>query len=280
MFSAGGCQQLAPTDATTAYLTSPDGRRVDVEGHRNRGAAAVAAGARRAGRGGSEAGGTPAGRREARTSLEGGERRGVGPGEVGSAGDGAVAPAVLFGQATVRGRVLGVHLEEAIGKRLDGRGQRREGRRGRGVGAGGDGGRELLEEGERGGGDVERAELVPDDQSIVELLSDGEGGEVPGVTAVVRVLGVAASSDGSVGSNTAVDCVDGTERVDVDLEVGEGLVRARLEGEGVASRSSVERVDGGEDGVSVLARSAAARVCGDVSTSRVPVALNKGSISR
>ena len=100
------------------------------------------------------------------------------------------------------------------------------------------------------------------------------------VATVVDILGVATSRNRGGGGNAVVDGVDGAERVDVDFQVREGLVGARLEGGSITARIRIERVDGGEDGVSVLARSAAARVCGDVSTSRVPVALNKGSISR
>lgn len=51
----------------------------------------------------------------------------------------------------------------------------------------GDGVGELLEEGERGGRDVDRADLVPSGERVVELLGDGEGVEVPGLETKVSV---------------------------------------------------------------------------------------------
>lgn len=130
-----------------------------------------------------------------------------------------------------------------------------------------------MEEGERNAGDVERALGVPDGERIVELLGSSEGGQVPRVSAVVAVLGVATSGDGSVGSDAAVDGVDRAEGVDVDLVVGERAVRAGLERERVASGGGVEGVDGGEDAVGVLARASTAGVRGRESATGVPVRL-------
>lgn len=132
-----------------------------------------------------------------------------------------------------------------------------------------------MEEGERDAGDIERALGVPDGERIVELLCGGEGGQIPGVSAVVAVLGVAASSDGGVGSDAAVDGVDRAEGVDVDLVVGERAVRARLERERVASGSGVEGVNGREDAVGVLARASTTGVRGRESATRVPVRLRR-----
>ena len=70
---------------------------------------------------------------------------------------------------------------------------------------------------------------------------------------MVAILGVTTGSDRGGGSNATVDGVDGAERVDVDLEVSEGLIRARLEGDCIAARSRIESVNGGEDGVGILA---------------------------
>lgn len=92
------------------------------------------------------------------------ECRGIAPGEVDSTQRGAVVAVVLLGETTVRGCVLCVQEEEAIRKVLDRRSERRKGGRVRCIGAGGDRGRELTEERERGAGDVERALLVPDDE--------------------------------------------------------------------------------------------------------------------
>ena len=91
------------------------------------------------------------------------------------------------------------------------------------------------------------------------------------VSIVIAVLGVSADGDGGRRRDTVVDTVDGAEGVDVDLEVGQGFVRAWLEGNGVASGCGVESVDRREDGVGVLARASASRVSGDISSARVPV---------
>lgn len=166
-------------------LTAEDGRRLHVESDRNgRAAAATAAGAATAGRadsGDGEARGAPASVGLARARVERGEGRGVAPSEVDGRDGRAGAAAVLFSEATVRGCELGIHRDEAVGEGLDGRRERRVRRRGRGEGAGGDARGELLEEGQRGGRDVDAAERVPDDERVVELLGDGEGGEVPGL---------------------------------------------------------------------------------------------------
>jgi hypothetical protein len=61
----------------------------------------------------------------------------------------------------------------------------------------------------------------------VELFRDSEGSKVPGVTLEVRILKVAANCDRFVGVNTLVDgvyTISCSERVDVDLEVGEGFI--------------------------------------------------------
>ena len=183
---------------------------------------------------------------------------------------------VLLREGAVRGGVLGDDRDETVSEGLDGGSQRSEGRAARGVSASDDARVELLEECERDRGDVERALGVPDDESVVELLGDGEGSEVPGVAAVVRVLGVATGGDGSVGGDTAVDGVDGTESVNVDLEVGEGLVGAGLEGGSVTSGGSIESVDRGQDGVGIPTRATSASVCSNVTASGVPVALISG----
>lgn len=113
--------------------------------------------------------------------MERGEGGSVAPSEVDGADGLAVATAELFGKATVRGSELRVHRDEAVGEVPDGGGERGVRCGGRGEGAGGDGRGELLEEGEGGGRDVEAAELVPNDERVIELLTDGNGGEVPGL---------------------------------------------------------------------------------------------------
>ena len=91
------------------------------------------------------------------------------------------------------------------------------------------------------------------------------------VSTLVAILGVTTSSDGSSGSNTAVDGVDRTESIDVNLQVGQGLIRAGLEGVGVTSSSRIESVDRSEDGVSIPAGTSSTGVSGDKSAGWVPV---------
>ena len=71
------------------------------------------------------------------------------------------------------------------------------------------------------------------------------------VTTLIGVLGVTTSSDRSVRGDAAVDRPDGAEGVDVDLEVGERLAGAWLEGSSITSCSRIERVDGREDSVRI-----------------------------
>ena len=97
--------------------------------------------------------------------------------------------------------------------------------------------------------------------------------ELTYVATVVDILGVATSRNRGGGGNAVVDCVDGTERVDVDLQVREGFVGARLEGGSITARIRIERVDGGENGVRVLAGPSATGVRSDVAGGGVPVAL-------
>ena len=85
----------------------------------------------------------------------------------------------MFSKATVGRSVLGVNGDETVSEGLDGGGKGGEGGGSGGVGAGGDGGGELLEEGERCGSDFEGSLSIPDDESIVELLSDGDSGQIP-----------------------------------------------------------------------------------------------------
>lgn len=93
------------------------------------------------------------------------------------------------------------------------------------------------------------------------------------VASLVGIFRVSTSSDGSSGSNTAVDRVDGTESIDVNLQVRQSLIGARLESESITSRSGVESVDRSENSVRVLSRAASTGVRGDVSSRGVPVRL-------
>jgi len=85
----------------------------------------------------------------------------------------------LFGQTTIRRGIFGVDEDEAIGKVFDRGGQCRVSRSGCRVRASREAGYELTEESEGGGGDVDLLLLAPDNESVVELLGNGEGGQVP-----------------------------------------------------------------------------------------------------
>ena len=103
----------------------------------------------------------------------------IAPGEVVGTELGAVAPGVLLGQRTGRWGELLHDSDEAVGLVCNGGDEGSEGGCGAGIGSSRDSGQELLEECERGGGDVERALGLPDDECVVELLGDGHGGQVP-----------------------------------------------------------------------------------------------------
>ena len=121
------------------------------------------------------------------------------------------------------------------------------------VSAGGNRGDEVLEETEGGGSNRDGTLGLPDGNGIVELLSGGEGEEVPGVAIVVDVFNVATNSHGGSLRDAVVDGPR-TEGISDGLVVGEGLVRARLERGGVTAEAGIVRVDGGENAVAVLSR--------------------------
>ena len=135
--------------------------------------------------------------------------------------------------------------DETVSEGLDGGGKGGEGGGSGGVGAGSNRGGELLEEGERCGSDFEGSLSIPDDESIIELLSDGDSSQIPRlakkyfckviskqidgdetthVASLVGILGITTSGDSSSRSNTAVDVVDGTESINVNLQVRQGLI--------------------------------------------------------
>ena len=72
------------------------------------------------------------------------------------------------------------------------------------------------------------------------------------VSSIVGVFKVTTSGDSSVASDATVDGIDAPERVDVDLQVGERLVRAWLERLGVTSCGRVKCMDRSQDRVGVL----------------------------
>ncbi len=165
-----------------SVLTSECSRGSHIEGNcdsaRSASGAATSARGAAAGRD-DEAGGAPGVAGEAVAGGDGGQDGSIAPGEVVGTELGAVAPGVLLGERTGRGGELLDDSDEAIGLVRDGGDEGGEGGRGAGIGSSGDRGQELLEECERGGGDVERALGLPDDERVVELLGDGHGGQVP-----------------------------------------------------------------------------------------------------
>ena len=154
------------------------------------------------------------------------------------------------------------HVAVCVG--LDGVDEGREGGAAGGVGADGGGAVDVLEEGERGARDGDGTELLPLVDSVVELLGSGERGEEPGVAVVVDILGIAASGNGDTLCDAGVDRVDRAERVGVHLVIGKGPRRAGLESSIVAAGFGVEGMDAGENGVGVLAGTAAASVGIDI----------------
>lgn len=203
--------------------TTKDSCGLNIECNSNgRSAAAAASTAGRAA--GGQSIGTPAGVGSAIAGSESSKSRSVAPGQVDGTRGRTRALVELLRESAVGWGVLGIDSNETISECLDGGGKSRVSGRRAGVGACGDTGAELLEEGKGGGGDVERALGLPDVQCIVQLLRDTEYCEVPWVTVVVAILRVAADGNGSRGADAAVDTVDRAESVNIDLEVSESLV--------------------------------------------------------
>jgi len=109
----------------------------------------------------------------------GSEDGGVAPGQVGSAGLSTGVPAVLFRESTISRGVFGDDGDEAIGEVLDGTEEGGVGCRSGGVSASIDIGNELAEEGKGDRSDSNFLFRSPDDNSVVELLGDDRGCEVP-----------------------------------------------------------------------------------------------------
>ena len=69
------------------------------------------------------------------------------------------------------------------------------------------------------------------------------------VSVIVYIFRVTSDSDSRRCVNTRVDGVYRPKRVDVNLEIGQRLIRAGLEGNRIASCIDVPCVDGCKDGV-------------------------------
>jgi hypothetical protein len=156
---------------------------------------------------------------------------------------------------------------------------------------------DILEEGKRDWSNRDRANLLPLVDGIIKLLGSSESVEVPtrlvwlildfrneidspGVTVVVRVLGISANSNTRALSDALVDVVDGAERISDDLVVSKSLVTAWLEGGRIARSSRVENVNAGQDRVCILAGSTTSSVGKSIGTSpvRLKEAKNKRSL--
>ena len=80
------------------------------------------------------------------------------------------------------------------------------------------------------------------------------------VSVIVYVFRITSDGDSRRGVNARVDRVNGTERIDVNFEIGQRLVRARLESIRIASCFDVPCVDRCENSVRVLPGPASSRV--------------------
>ena len=211
-------------------------------------------GRRGAGVGELRRGGEPAelGAASVGAGRSGSEEGGVGPGEITGGHRCSVVLAELLRHGAVAVHVRLDDVQVAIGIREN---SIEDGVVGGGavlIGSRCDGGDEVLEETERSGRDGDGTLGLPDGNGVVELLSGGEGQEVPGIAVVVNILDVSADGD-SGALRDAVINGPGPERVRDGLVVREGLVAAWLESGSVAAETGVERMDGTEDTVAILA---------------------------
>ena len=149
---------------------------------------------------------------------------------------------------------------EAIGVGSDGVNDAGEGGRGSGIGSSADGWDQIAEERKRERSDSDGALLLPDDDRIVELLGRSESRQVPRVTVVVDILGVSADGNGLALGDASVDAIDGSERVDNGLVVGQGLVAAGLESVGVTADRGVKVVNRSQNRGGIPAVTVAASV--------------------
>ena len=94
------------------------------------------------------------------------------------------------------------------------------------------------------------------------------------VSVIVLIFRVTSDSDSRCGVDTRVDGVNRAKRVDVNLEIGQRLVGARLEGNRIASCINVPCVDGCKDGVRVLPGPTTLCIGHDVTFFRDPIGLN------
>lgn len=74
-------------------------------------------------------------------------------------------------------------------------------------------------EGQVDGSDGEAVVRAPLLDGGVELLGDGQGGEIPGVAAVVNIFSVATCGYARGGGDAFVDGVDGAKGVGVGFEI-------------------------------------------------------------
>lgn len=125
----------------------------------------------------------------------------------------------LLGHGPVGCRVRGDHVNVAVSVVVNSIVQGRVRRRARVIRASANGGIQILEEGQVGGGHGDVALRLPAEEGIVEKLGRREGAEVPWVSIVVRILGVATNGNRGALGDARVDAVNGTERVCHDFVV-------------------------------------------------------------
>jgi hypothetical protein len=154
----------------------------------------------------------------------------------------AVVLVKLLCKGAICAHILCNDANISIGIFGDGVGDALEGGRVAGVCSGRDARDKVLEERKRYIGDCDRSLLLPDVDSIVELLCRGESSEIPGVSVIVDVFNVSSNSDGTALRDALVD-VPRAERVGNRLVVGKGFVTAWLESGSITAKGRVEVVD-------------------------------------
>jgi hypothetical protein len=84
----------------------------------------------------------------------------------------------------------------------------------------------------------------------------------PYVTTLVHILGIPSSCNSCVRGYASVDAVDLTERININLEVGQSNIGAGLESDCITASVDVKRVNGCQDRISIFARAIASGVGG------------------
>jgi len=94
------------------------------------------------------------------------------------------------------------------------------------------------------------------------------------ISPIVHILRVPSGCNSRVGGKTAVDSVDTSEGVYINLQIGQSDIGAWLERCSIASSSRIKEVDGGENSVGINSRTTTASVGSEVAAVGVFVGLN------